>query len=604
MRVNSLVAFLLAVLSSVSAMALTLTDGAGGRCEVDPDGGRVSSWIPSADGRTAVERIIPAWPWFGSAGLPGSKADGFAAERRFEVRKRGADSVTLGLHVDASVDPDWDRVADCELSVTLGKGTLSVTLKTTNTGTEPLLLTDGLKVRFNVENKDAARIRGGDWEFKLDSAEERELDDPAHAWRILDPEANRMIGVVTRGNRKTVVTAATPEIAVANPDRANADVLGPGEVKIIGMSVSVCGIEPSKTDVTVCPHDYRVYVPDGRRQVNEHFHVLRSGRPNGYLAFWTQESCEGSDDMHIMFSRSADAGRTWTPAKLLWGSPKSDSGIPNAIWQLPMVSKSGRVYCVWNQREEPGMGQGVGLMMCAASDDDGESWTAPVKLMEARRWCAWQRPLRLAPDGRYLTAVSIADSDSTKTRFIRFENVDDDPDPADLRFTLLGDGSLEGEEASVVGLPDGRLFAVMRSRFGVPLWTESRDGGETWTDSKPLRSAEGRPIRHPRAPCPFYDLGGDAAASGRYFALFTGTYDPEAYQFFGRGPLYRYDGAFDPSGDQPVRFTKGPLLLRRTGGDRYGNSCYSSFTVSDGERVLWYPDNKYNLLGVRIGDSE
>ena len=133
---------------------------------------------------------------------------------------------------------------------------------------------------------------------------------------------------------------------------------------------------------------------------------------------------------------------------------------------------------------------------------------------------------------------------------------------------------------------------------------KTTDGGETWSPSRPLRDAEGRPIRHPRAPCPMYDMEGPEAASGCYCALFTGTYDPELQQFFGRGPLYLYHGAFDAAGEQPVRFTKGRLLLTRGPDDRYGNSCYSSFTVRGGERVLWYPDAKYNLLGIRIAERE
>ena len=351
----------------------------------------------------------------------------------------------------------------------------------------------------------------------------------------------------------------------------------------------------------VNPHDYTVYLPTAEKQVNEHFLVLPNPKTGRLLAFWTQESWEGSSDMHIMFARSEDGGRNWSKARLLWGSPKLDSGVPNAVWPVPMVSKSGRLYCVWNQREKAGGGMGVGLMMGAKSDDDGETWSEPVKLMDAKRWCVWQRPMRLTKDGRFLTAVSIITDGLSKTCFLRFENVDDDPDVKDLRFTILGEkNALDGEEASIVKLPDGRLFAVMRSRFGVPLWTMSKDGGETWSDSKAVMAADGRVVRHPRAPCPLYDLAGDAAASGSYFALFTDAFDPKVGQWAGRGPLFRYDGAFDPKGGQPVRFTQRELLMPRDGKSHYGNSCYSSFTCVNGEGVLWYPDNKRRLYGVRM----
>ena len=368
---------------------------------------------------------------------------------------------------------------------------------------------------------------------------------------------------------------------------------------MIGLLGLALHAQPADADIN--SHDYIVYLPTAEKQVNEHFHVLGGSRPGRLLAFWTQESWEGSSDMHIMFARSEDGGANWSPARLLWGSPKLDSGVPNAMWQLPMVSKSGRLYCVWNQREKAGEGQGVGLMMGAVSDDDGTTWSEPVKLMGAKRWCAWQRPMRFASGGRYLTAVSIATDDLAKTCFIRFENIDDDPEARDLRLSIFGeDRTIEGEEASIVKLPDGRLFAVLRSRFGVPLWTVSNDGGETWSDSKAVVDAEDRVVRHPRSPCPLYDLKGDAAASGAYLALFTDTFDSKVNQWRGRGPLYRYDGIFDPKGGQPVRFVKRELLMPRDATTRYGNSCYSSFTCQNGESVLWYPDNKRRLYGVRV----
>lgn len=213
--------------------------------------------------------------------------------------------------------------------------------------------------------------------------------------------------------------------------------------------------------------------------------------------------------------------------------------------------------------------------------------------------------MRFASGNRYLTAVSICTESQTKTCFMRFDNIDADPAVPDVAISLFmdGDRTLEGEEACIVKLPDGRLFAVMRSRFGTPLWTQSRDGGETWSDSKVVVDVSGRPILHPRAPCPAYDLAGDAAASGRYMALFTDAFDPSVGQFEGRGPLFRYDGEFAPGDPQPVRWRKWALLLPRDASTHYGNSCYSSFTVTDGTGVLWYPDNKRRLYGVRIPDS-
>ena len=573
-------------------------DAVGGRCEVALDGARVTGWT-AEDGTPVVASIVPAWPWFGTTGLPGARQDGFAAGRTFEVRSRTESSVTLGLRTDGTDDPDWDRAADCEIAVTLAADGLDVSLKTTNVGREPLLLTAGLRARLCALNRDGALLCGGEKRLPLTDAAERVLPDYSHVWRLVEPSSGRTVRVALRGNRGSVVRASVPEVCAAVHDRNDPVVLLPGETKILGMRFTLESEGPAYRP-TPGPHDFAVYVPRGIPQDNEHFHVLEGAK--GLLAFWTQGSWEGAPDMHVAFAKSSDGGRSWSTPRVLWGPSSADSGIPCAIHQVPLVSRSGKVYCLWAQEGQPGSLTSGRAMMAACSDDAGETWSDPVRLAEPRNWCVWQRPLRLATGGRHLTAISIAEEKVTKTKFLRFENIDEDPAPRDIRFTILGDGSLEGEEASIVKLPDGRLFAVMRSRYGTPLWTQSRDGGETWSPSRPLRDANGRPIRHPRAPCPMYDMEGPEAASGRYFALFTGTYDPELQQFFGRGPLYLHHGAFDAKGEQPVRFTKGRLLLTRGPDDRYGNSCYSSFTVHGDERVLWYPDAKYNLLGLRIAE--
>lgn len=56
-------------------------------------------------------------------------------------------------------------------------------------------------------------------------------------------------------------------------------------------------------------------------------------------------------------------------------------------------------------------------------------------------------------------------------------------------------------------------------------------------------------------------------------------------------------GEYVPGAEQPIWFSQPELLNPRP----RENSYYTSYTVADGEGVLWYNDMKYYVLGKRIG---
>ena len=62
--------------------------------------------------------------------------------------------------------------------------------------------------------------------------------------------------------------------------------------------------------------DISVYLPreDGRADTdNEHFLVFVAPKSGDLLALWTQSSCEGRGDNHLVLARSADG--------VLWSAP-------------------------------------------------------------------------------------------------------------------------------------------------------------------------------------------------------------------------------------------------------------------------------------------
>ena len=373
---------------------------------------------------------------------------------------------------------------------------------------------------------------------------------------------------------------------------------------------------------------------------NDHFQVIEDPQRKLLYAFWTQATWEGCEDQHIAFAKSADRGCTWTAPVVLAGSSCRAFPKLRASWQQPMLAKTGRLYCLWNQQttsRPPHYGQMFGVY----SDDAGETWQGLQQVPFAKRmdqddadplvppyWCNWQRPLRLGRDGRFFVGCSRhgkAPYDpkwTCKIEFWEFLNIDENPPVGEIRFDqfatnrdMLSPAKVEPvpgvtpfepkedpavEEAAVVKLPDGRLFALMRSSVGYPVWSQSRDGGKTWSAPKVLVDCTGRAVPHPRSPCPIYDWKGPEAASGFYFALVHNAFDlngETAYQK--RGPLYLIAGRFDPKGDQPIRFESPRLFAPRS----EANSFYASYTAVNGEGVLWFNDRKYYLLGRKIGSE-
>ena len=400
--------------------------------------------------------------------------------------------------------------------------------------------------------------------------------------------------------------------------------------------------------------DFVVYVPRvTSEQVvdtgNEHFMVF-DGPDRSLMTIWSQSSFEGQSDQHTVLARSTDQGRTWSAPNIIAGPARPGEGF-SANWAVPLVSKSGRIYVLYFQSGPKwDAGRNVSTWLTGIySDDAGKTWSKPQRIEMPRtsrdnpdpsfppNCIIWQKPMRLTRDGRYLVGMTHTTSPAVKknpgkhwtstdtaVEFLRFENLDLDPEPAKLKISWLAYDKdaltmphrdypqvSSCQEPSIVKLPDGRLFAVMRTMTGSPAWTQSRDDGSTWSAPKVLLHKDGgQPLLHPLSPCPIYDLGGDAAGSGRY-VLFIHNHDGH-YQGFGptdshyhRRPIYLVAGHFKPGADQPVWFEEPRFFMDHDGvplgpagkRGRLDLAMYASLTLVDGRPVLWYPDRKFFLLG-------
>ncbi len=424
------------------------------------------------------------------------------------------------------------------------------------------------------------------------------------------------------------------------------------------MSVSTTQNEALRTGP-----DYIVYTPQssqGTDASNQHFLVF-DGPDGSLMAIWTQHTFEGAGNHHIVFSRSEDDGNTWSQPVIIAGQNKVDPES-QASWGFPMVTKSGRIYVLYNQSvpnpdydtKTPykdgdlkfGWSYVTGWMAGIYSDDNGKTWSSPQKVPMKKspldnpdpqvpsNWIVWQKPERLS-DGKYFVGFTRWVSPTVRTpkhnnsvhseesvcEFMRFENLDDNPLPVDIEisFSAWGKNALRvpyynnpkmscAQEPSIVTLPNGDLFTLMRTMSGYLWYSVSADQGLTWTNPRPLLYRDhGDVILHPLSCSPIYPLQDGS------FALFIhnndgrveGLENPEYGKvWLNRRPVYLVRGQYRQAADQPVFFSEPMLFMdnQRDSQDNYSNTLalYASFTHRNGKDVLWYPDGKVFLLGKEI----
>jgi hypothetical protein len=319
-----------------------------------------------------------------------------------------------------------------------------------------------------------------------------------------------------------------------------------------------------------------------------------------------------------------------------------------ASWAFPMVSRRGRIYVVYNQNDgsKGWIEMHTGHMAGVYSDDRGKTWSKPQRIAMPRseyddpegripaEWIVWQLPMRDRKGGYfvgYTHWLHPARARWKKTEawtqiesvveFARFENIDEHPEPRDLRirYSAWGEKALRvpywrdpllsiAQEPSVVRLPDERLFCTMRTNSGYIWYSVSADDGATWCNPRPLlRRDFGTPILQPVSCCPIYTL-----ADGRYVLLHhenRGMWDTKPEKAHSpRRPAYLALGEFRPKAEQPVWFSESKEFLDngdvgvdgRADHPQKGIGIYTSFTTRKGKNVLWYPDRKFFLLGKEV----
>lgn len=380
--------------------------------------------------------------------------------------------------------------------------------------------------------------------------------------------------------------------------------------------------------------DFVMYVPYQKEYEsdNVHLYVVEHEKFGGMIAFWTQSTLEGTGDNHLVMAMSKDDGKTWTPPKFIAGASRElGKDDKQASWGFPVVSKSGRIYLFYYRETDftDVDRQLTGTFACLYSDNCGETWSesldvpmrkTPYDYDEMNQSnLVYQLPMR-GHDGKYYAGYTKWGSKKVQPKidegcrlyFMRFNNIDEDPEIADLKITFLPDsengieipddkqGSFVQEPAWVL-LPDGRYFCSMRTTKGAAYYSVSDDDMRSWTTPKPLCFDDGTPLVHPISPCPIYRL-----SENRYVQLFHGVFN-EKRPYLPRNPLRRVYGEFDPASEQPIRFIAGTdeiYMELPKDADTFGSvdalAMYSTCTCVNGKHILWYPERKFFLLGKYI----
>src|SRR4051794_19934298 len=250
----------------------------------------------------------------------------------------------------------------------------------------------------------------------------------------------------------------------------------------------------------------------------------------------TGAGVEGQHGQHIVSTRSADRGRTWSP---LVDIEPADG--PEASWAMPLKVPGGRIYVFYTYnaddlREVPGTNDPrlarrvdtLGRYVFKSSDDHGRTWSPrrydiPLRRMRIDRenntggavlfFWGVGKPIAardamffgFAKGGKWGVPVGMVTSQAV---FLGSDNILAERDPDRIRWALLPDGD-EGlrapkgpvaDEANLVALSDGTLYGTYRTIDGYPCHASSRDAGHTWTDTAYMTyTPGGRRIKHPRA---------------------------------------------------------------------------------------------------------
>jgi hypothetical protein len=176
----------------------------------------------------------------------------------------------------------------------------------------------------------------------------------------------------------------------------------------------------------------------------------------------------------VCYCTSADEGRSWSAARVLFDGPDDDRDpsiaqlaggrLACSFFSLARSSEAGRPY------------DGLGTWL-VTSDDAGKSWSPPRQV--SRRYYA-SAPIRQLSTGRLVLGL-YAETDQSAHGAVTYS--DDGGATWSKEVDLDSGGARLDAETDLIELRDGTLYAAQRPQLA---YATSRDGGQSWTTSRPI----------------------------------------------------------------------------------------------------------------------
>jgi hypothetical protein len=298
----------------------------------------------------------------------------------------------------------------------------------------------------------------------------------------------RPYGMAGKNFSMTRISPAGSEETVSEPAQAFRQVTFPPR--------SAWAWELTATTAAVSPETTDVFVERTGGYFAYRIPAIECAADGSLLAFAEARKYNLDDpgcakqDIDLVYRRSIDGGKTWSPLKViedpgeLWSAANPATVVDRSsgrIWLLYLRCKPGK------NTDTARPGTDDSQILARTSDDNGRSWSKPIDLTRVSRgfgdpkWrCSVVGPGGMIQDrrGRLLAAC---------WRFEPFGNfalISEDHGKTWQRSAFVpGHG---GDECQLVELADGRLLMDIRQETGPQRsFSASQDGGKTWSPHRP-----------------------------------------------------------------------------------------------------------------------